>query len=219
MGSPPQGLLLDLAGVLADFDKNGRITRLAAASGLPAQEVAARLYDSGLVEAADAGELSAAQVRDELIRRLVLPDDVDVDALWSSAFTPDDAALAVLARLDPALPQGVLTNNDALLAQVLPRRLPELFAGMDPIAFAGALGVAKPRPEAYLRTIDHWRLRPDQVLFVDDSAANVDGARAAGLRAEAAVGADQLAAVLTAAGLLRDGSPDGERATNSGPRG
>lgn len=219
MGAPPRGLLLDLAGVLADFDKDGRTTRLAAASGLPAQEVAARLYDSGLVEAADAGELNAAQVRDELIRRLVLPDDADVDALWSSAFTPDDAALAVLARLDPALPRGVLTNNDALLAQVLPRRLPELFAGMDPIAFAGALGVAKPLPEAYLRTIDHWRLRPDEVLFVDDSAANVDGARAAGLRAEAAVGADQLAAVLTAAGLLRDGSPDGERATNSGPRG
>ena len=204
MTSPPRGLLLDLAGVLADFDRDGRIARLAAAAGLSAAEVSARLYDSGLVDAADAGELNAAQLRAELIGRLGLPDAADVDALWASAFTPDPAALAVLARLDPALPRGVLTNNDALLAELLPRRFPDLFAGMDPIAFAGALGVAKPDPAAYLRAIKHWPVDPGEVLFVDDSAANVDGARAAGLRAAPATGADELAAVLADTGLLHD---------------
>ncbi len=205
MTSPPRGLLLDLAGVLAYFDKDGRIARLATAAGLSAAEVGARLYDSGLIEAGDAGELGAAELRAELIGRLGLPEDVDVDALWTSAFTPDPAAVAVLAHLDPALPRGVLTNNDALLAELLPRRFPELFAGMDPIAFAGALGVAKPDSAAYLRAIEHWSVDPGEVLFVDDSESNVDGARAAGLRAELAAGADELAAVLADTGLLRDG--------------
>ena len=201
--STPRALLLDLAGVLADFDRDGRTARLAAAAGLIPDEVDARLYDSGLVPAADAGEVSAGEFRTELRGRLGLPDDETAERLWASAFTPDPGALAVLAELDPGLPRGVLTNNDALLAQVLPRLLPEVFAGMDPIAFAGALGAAKPDAEAYLRAVAPWGLAAADVLFVDDSVANVDGARAAGLRAEQATGAEELAAVLTTAGLLR----------------
>jgi HAD superfamily hydrolase (TIGR01509 family) len=200
--SPPRALLLDLAGVLADFDRDGRTARLAEVAGVSAEEVDARLYDSGLVPAADAGEVSAEEFRAELRTRLGLPDDETTERLWASAFTPDPAALAVLADLDPGLPRGVLTNNDALLGRVLPRLLPEVFAGMDPIAFAGALGAAKPDAEAYLCAVAPWGVNAADVLFIDDSEANVDGARAAGLRAEQAAGADELAAVLAAARLL-----------------
>jgi glucose-1-phosphatase len=203
MGSPPRALLLDLAGVLADFDRDSRIDRLAAAAGLSSGEVATRLYDSGLVAAADAGELGAAAFRAELVGRLGLPDDADLDELWTSAFTPYPGAVALLERLDPALPRGLLTNNDALLATLLPRRFPGLFARMDPIAFAGALGVAKPDAAAYLHAIESWAVDPGEVLFVDDSEQNVDGARAAGLRAERAAGVDELTAVLVSAGLVR----------------
>ena len=203
----PRALLLDVAGVLAHFDRAGRTARLAEAAGLTPQEVTDRLYGSGLIAAADAGRVSKDELRTELRTRLALPDDETVERLWASAFTPDPEALAVLARLDAELPRGVLTNNDALLAEVLPRRLPEVFAGMDPIAFAGALGVPKPEATAYLRAIAPWGGAPrgvtaGEVLFVDDSATNVAGARAAGLRGELAAGADELAAVLTAAGLL-----------------
>ena len=201
--SPPRALLLDVAGVLADFDRAGRTARLAGAAGLSADEVDARLYASGLVHAADAGEVSADGFRTELRTRLGLPDDETTERLWASAFTPDPAALAVLDRLDPGLPRGVLTNNDALLARVLPRLLPEVFAGMDPIAFAGELRATKPDAAAYLRAVAPWGVAAADVLFVDDSADNVDGARAAGLRAEQAAGAEELAAVLTATGLLR----------------
>jgi HAD superfamily hydrolase (TIGR01509 family) len=201
--SAPRALLLDFAGVLADFDRDGRTARLASAAGLTPDEVDAHLYDSGLVPAADGGEVTAEEFRTELRERLGLPDDETAERLWASAFTPDPAALAVLVELDPGLPRGVLSNNDALLAQVLPRLLPEVFAGMDPIAFAGALGAAKPDAEAYLRAVAPWGVDPADVLFVDDSVANVDGARAAGLQAEQAAGAEELAAVLAGAGLLR----------------
>ncbi|WP_448625288.1 HAD family hydrolase [Geodermatophilus sp. URMC 64] len=202
MGTPPRALLLDLAGVLADFDRETRLDRLATAAGLTSDEVAARLYDSGLVAAADAGQLGAEEFRAELVDRLGLPDGADLDELWTSAFSPYPGAVALLERLDPALPRGLLTNNDALLATLLPRRFPDLFARLDPVAFAGALGVAKPDAAAYLRAIEQWAVGPGEVLFVDDSGKNVDGARAAGLRAERATGVDELTAVLVAAGLV-----------------
>lgn len=196
----PRALLLDLAGVLALFDKDGRIRRLGVAAGLSPDEVRARLYDSGLVADADAGKLTAEQMRGELHRRLRLSVDV-VDELWLSAFTPDPDALAALAHVDPAVPRGMLTNNDALLAELVPRRFPELVRGMDPVAFAGSLGVTKPDPDAYLRAIAGWSVEPHDVLFLDDSAINVDGARAAGLRAAQVAGADALAVALRDAGL------------------
>lgn len=197
----PRALLLDLAGVLSFFDKEGRLRRMAAAADLPEEEVTARIYGSGLVADADAGRLTADEMRTQLQRRLHLPGDV-VDELWLSAVAPDPAALAALAHVDPALPRGLLTNNDALLADLLPRRYPELVAGMDPVAFAGVLGVTKPDPAAYLRPLAAWPVEPADVLFLDDSADNVDGARAAGLRAEQVAGAEELAAALRASGLV-----------------
>lgn len=46
------------------------------------------------------------------------------------------------------------------------------------------LGVSKPAAAYFARVVDALGVRADEVLFVDDSQVNVDGARAAGLRAE-----------------------------------
>jgi putative hydrolase of the HAD superfamily len=46
------------------------------------------------------------------------------------------------------------------------------------------LGLAKPDPAFFRAILDDLRLGGDAVLFVDDRDDNVDGARAAGLRAE-----------------------------------
>ncbi len=54
----------------------------------------------------------------------------------------------------------------------------------DDTFYSYELRVAKPDPAYFLAILDRLRLAADQVLFVDDNAANVDSARAVGLRAE-----------------------------------
>ncbi|MGC4111673.1 MAG: HAD-IA family hydrolase [Nocardioides sp.] len=57
----------------------------------------------------------------------------------------------------------------------------ELF---DVSCYSYELGVAKPDPGFFTRAADKIGATPAQILFVDDTAANVEGARSAGLPAE-----------------------------------
>lgn len=57
----------------------------------------------------------------------------------------------------------------------------ELF---DTSCYSYDLGVAKPDPEFFREAARRMKARPSEVLFIDDSSRNVDGARAAGMRAE-----------------------------------
>lgn len=63
------------------------------------------------------------------------------------------------------------------------------------------LGVRKPDPAFYERLLDRTGHVPEQCLFVDDRAVNVDAARAAGMRAHLFTSAEDLRARLTADGM------------------
>lgn len=66
------------------------------------------------------------------------------------------------------------------------------------------LGVRKPDLAFYVRLLDAIGHPPQACLFVDDRADNCAGAEAAGMRAHRFVGADDLAARLTAEGVAVD---------------
>lgn len=189
-------LLLDLAGVLATFDPDSRLRRLGHLAGLAPAVVHDRLWGSGLVAAADRGELTAVGVRDAVRDRLELGcSDAELDAAWASAFTVDARVLAVVADsgVDPER-TGILTNNDALLADVLPSVLPEVFArARGGSFFAGAIGAAKPDPAAWQAVLDTWAVEAADVCFVDDSAGHVRAAAELGFDAVLFNSADSLA--------------------------
>jgi putative hydrolase of the HAD superfamily len=66
------------------------------------------------------------------------------------------------------------------------------------------LGRAKPEPSYFTEVVDRLGVSVDDVLFLDDHPANVDGARQAGLNAELfprGGGVSALAPVLAAYGL------------------
>lgn len=56
-------------------------------------------------------------------------------------------------------------------------------AEVDSTYFSCDLGVVKPEPEFFRRILADLGATPDEVFFVDDTGANVDGARSVGLRA------------------------------------
>jgi len=44
------------------------------------------------------------------------------------------------------------------------------------------LGIKKDKPEAYLKLIDLLKLAPEEILFIDDTQANIEAAKKAGLK-------------------------------------
>ena len=196
-------LLLDLAGVLCEFDSTARLERLAAVSGLETAEVDERLYGSGIVDRRDRGELDAVGIRGVLRDQLGLDcDDLELARLWASAFTPDDQVLTVIDSVAPGVTRTLLTNNDALLRDTLPLVLPAVHARIAIPLFSATTRTTKPSPTAYAAALAVLGAAPADVLFVDDSESNVDGARRMGIVAVHFALAELLRSELAGAGLL-----------------
>lgn len=196
-------LLLDLAGVLCRFDSAARLECLAAVSRLETSEVDERLYGSGIVDRCDRGELDAAGIRGVLREKLGLDcDDLELARLWASAFTPDDQVLAIVDSVAPGVTRTLLTNNDALLRDTLPLVLPTVHARIAIPLFSATTRATKPSPAAYAAALTVLGAAPADVLFVDDSESNVDGARRMGITAVHFTSAESLRSELANAGLL-----------------
>ncbi|MCM2524254.1 HAD-IA family hydrolase [Stenotrophomonas maltophilia] len=177
-------LLLDVDGVLVQYQRAQRVLHLAQALQVPTQTVQAALYDSGLEAAHDNGTLDGPAYLARLGALLCRTVDL---ATWTAARqAASHPQFAVLRRLQALkLPMAVLTNNGALMQQALPTLLPELFPALRERVFCSAdFGLRKPAPEVFLRTLEVLGVAPARTLFVDDLFANVRGARAAGLHAE-----------------------------------
>jgi acetyl esterase/lipase len=100
------------------------------------------------------------------------------------AVRPAARALVADARA-AGLRTGVLTSKlVAFLSRAVIERSPFL-SSFDVLLDESETGVAKPDPAAYTQAAAAMGLDPAAVLFVDDDPANVAGAEAAGMAAEA----------------------------------
>jgi len=177
-------VLFDLDGVLADYDRGTRVAVLARHLDRRAEAVHAAIYASGIEDAADAGQLDTPSYLSALGRTLHCKVDADawVDARRAATRVRPPMLELASALQDRGVIVAVLSNNGTLMGERWPTIVPELFPLFADRAFCSAgLGAAKPSPVAYLRCLEALAMAPASTLFVDDNAANVDGAHEAGL--------------------------------------
>jgi len=189
-------ILLDLNGVLYRYDRAARIARLAALTGAPPGAILRDIWDSGFEDQGDAGALDAAAYLGGFGARMA-HDLSEADWLDAqiAALAPIEPALALLARLRPGVHCAVLTNNNLLVRRHFALLYPELAALVGGRAFVSAeFAARKPDPDVYRRCLLRIGVAPGETLFIDDSAANVAGARQAGLLGHHATGVQDLEA-------------------------
>jgi len=190
-------VLFDLGGVVCRFVPERRLALLAADCGLPAAEVHARLWESGFSHECDLGRYSARQMYAEARRRAGLSMDYGgFRSAWTAAFEPDHAVLAIVDAVAGECRTAMLTDNAALLDEALPLLLPEVAGRFEPRLFSYALGACKPDAAVFRGALARLGQSAANVLFVDDTPAAVEGARAVGLTAVLFRDAPSLAAEL-----------------------
>lgn len=98
------------------------------------------------------------------------------------------------------VPLFAITNFAADTFEMTQARFPLLrqFKG---IAVSGSLGMLKPEPGIYRWLIETYGIDPNSALFIDDSLANVEGARALGFHAHHFTGKAGLMPALGALGI------------------
>lgn len=196
-------LLLDADGVLLHCRRTCRVLHLARALQLDPARVSQALAGDGIEARYDSGDLGTTgylQQLEHLLQRRV-PAATWV-AARAAASQVQHAVIQRLLSLPPSLALGVLTNNGALMADVLAQLLVPLQPRLHGrVLCSGALGVRKPDPVAFARALQRLHTAPQHTLFVDDLFRNVRGARAAGLHADTVNDARSLGKVLRRYGL------------------
>lgn len=115
---------------------------------------------------------------------------------------PIDGTMALVRALKGSgVPLYCLTNFSSAKFE-LTRRCFDIFALFDGIVVSGEIGLVKPDPAIFRHLLQRFRLSAGQCLFVDDAPANVEGARAAGMRSHLFRSAAALARELQQCHLL-----------------
>jgi putative hydrolase of the HAD superfamily len=196
-------VVFDMDGVLCRYRIERRLALLAAWSGQTPDAIHAAIWRSGFEDEAERGALSADAYLSGFGERMGYPLTA---AQWVEArrvaVEPDPDVLALAQRLSATLRVGMFTNNPLLLK----RHMAEVFPAVSEIfgehAICSAeLGRRKPDPEAFRLLAARLGAAPGEVLYFDDDADFVAGARSAGLPAYHIADAAGARAGLTAHGI------------------
>ena len=202
-----EALLFDLGGVVIQIDFARAVRHWADAVGIPAQQVAARFSLDAGYEAHERGELNPAAYCTHL-RKTLGVDLADEHLLsgWNEIFVGEMPGVAsLLPALARALPLYVFSNTNTAHQQFWQVRYASLLEPFSAIFCSCDLGLRKPSPGAFLEVSKRIGIAPARTVFFDDSPANVQGAREAGLRAhEVHSDADIRAALLREGVAWRD---------------
>jgi HAD superfamily hydrolase (TIGR01509 family) len=195
-------IVTDIGSVLFDFDPDHRFDLLSARTGLPRESLRRRLFDSGFETRCEAGEFTAAEIRDEVAGRIGFDGDLDeLSELWTSAFRVNQAVLDTL--IETSLPLAIFSNNGPLFADFFDDRFPEAARWFRHRYFACRLKVRKPEAAAYAaveRALQSsFDVEPRDLLFIDDNRENTACAAARGWQVHTFATVEGLRTVLAAA--------------------
>jgi HAD superfamily hydrolase (TIGR01509 family) len=207
----PKAVVFDCGNVLYGWDPESFLARQ-----LPEDEARLQFIEDidlyGWHDTLDAGrpfDEAAAELSGKF------PAYAALISAWGNRFgetigDPVPGVHAIVEELDArGVPLFAITNFSADFWPAFHEKERAFFSRFRDIVVSGEEKLLKPDPALYYRALHRFGLKPDEALFVDDRAINVEGARAVGMHAHLFVDADDLRARLEAESLLPRHSGEG----------
>jgi putative hydrolase of the HAD superfamily len=199
-----QALLFDLGRVVIDIDTTRAHARWAELAGKPAGS----LSSSDIAQATggeafrrhERGEITDAAFFDELRTglQLELTDDQFLEG-WNAIFVGEMLGIREqLAHAQARLPLYAFSNTNRAHQAYFSTRFADLLSPFRKVYASHEIGARKPDAAAFAAVIADMGFAPERVLFFDDSAENVAGARSCGLQAVHVAAAGDVAGALAA---------------------
>ena len=178
--------LFDFDDTLYDYDFRIRLPALALLTGASQYRLAKSWWAGGFERRAEAGVWPSSaedleQVGRVTVVELTLENWREARMLAS---TPIPGAIEALRTAAAHGTVAVLTNNPAPFAESFAWLAPDVAAVVgDNVLVSSDLGVRKPDARIYELALERFGVAARDAFFADDSAANVAGAAATGIRA------------------------------------
>ena len=196
-------LLFDLGRVVLDIDFSRAIVIWASRAGCAPTDILSRFVRDEAYRRHETGQISDADYFATLRASLgiAISDDHFLEG-WNAIFTGEMPGIADhLARAANHLPLYAFSNtNGAHVAHFSVAYAP-LLGHFRQLYLSSTIGLRKPDKAAYDHVVGAIGVPASRILFFDDSAENVEGARACGLQAVHVSSSEDVATALAALGI------------------
>jgi len=193
-------LLFDLGRVVLDIDFNRTLRHWASHAGCEPALLMERFSRDELYRRHERGEISDQAFFGGLRSSLGI-DISDAQFLdgWNAIFVGEIPGMRqLLARAARGLPLYAFSNTNVPHVEYFSTRFSDLLGHFREIFVSSKIGLRKPDAEAYDHVVKAIGVPAHRVVFFDDLAENIAGARACGLTAVQVRSADDVVRVLTA---------------------
>ncbi|MCL4832444.1 MAG: HAD family phosphatase [Caldilineaceae bacterium] len=179
-----KALIFDVGGVLVRTVDRSRRAILEAELGLVKGQTDETVFNSAMGQAAQRGEVTSRTLWNWVAADMGL----DKQGLghfqhefWGGDWVNEEL-VALIRSLRPRYQTAIISNFMDDLRRSLSEKYP-IADAFDLIVISAEEKVMKPDPVIFQRTIERLGRRPEECVFVDDFAHNVEGARAVGMHA------------------------------------
>jgi FMN phosphatase YigB (HAD superfamily) len=196
-------LLFDLGRVVLDLDFNRTLGLWARHAGCEPARLRERFLRDELYQRHEKGEISDeaffAGLRSSLGIEL---SDTQFMEGWNAIFIGEMPGInQLLARAAKRLPLYAFSNTNAPHVAHFSGRYAEVLGHFHEIFLSSAIGLRKPDAEAYDHVVQAIGMPAERIVFFDDLAENIEGARKRGLKAVLVNSPDDVARSLEALGI------------------
>jgi putative hydrolase of the HAD superfamily len=178
-------LLFDLGRVVLDIDFSRAIACWAGHAGCTPEAIVARYVRDEAYRRHEVGKITDEAYFDSLRASLGIGiSDAQFLEGWNAIFTgemPDIAQL--LPRAAKHLPLYVFSNTNRPHVEYFSKEYADLLGHFRELYLSSSIGLRKPDAEAFDHVVAAMGVPASRIVFFDDLAENVEGARARGLTA------------------------------------
>ena len=177
-------LLFDLGGVVIDIDFQRMLQHWLPHSRLTLDQMRNRMRPDAAYRQHERGELPDQAYMAHLAAVFELDMALtDVATGWNAMLVDQiDATLDLIDQVRGQVPCHAFSNTSAIHHGIWSTRFPRVAEVFDRLFLSFELGLRKPDIAAFHAVSNEIGVEPGEILFFDDTADNVAGARGAGLQ-------------------------------------
>jgi glucose-1-phosphatase len=178
-------LLFDLGRVVIDIDLTKALACWAGHAGCAPSDIAARYAADEVYFDHERGKVSDEAFFDNLRRRLgiTITDEQFLEG-WNSIFAGEMEGIGpLLERASQHLPLYAFSNTNRAHVASFTKTYAEVLKHFREVYLSSTIGLRKPDAEAFDHVVNAMGVPASRIVFFDDLADNIKGARASGLRA------------------------------------
>ena len=196
-------LLFDLGRVVLDIDFNKVMSIWAGHAGCAPDDVIARFVVADHFRHHETGAIDdAAFFRNLRSSPGIAISDAQFLEGWNAIFTGEMPGIApLLARAAARMPLYAFSNTNPPHVAHLSRTYSEVLGHFREIFLSSTIGLRKPDAAAYDHVVKAIGVPAQRIVFFDDSADNIAGARARGLIGVHVTSTDDVAKALADLGI------------------